>query len=286
MRRQATQCNIHTYAAFLVIGALLIYNIRVDAYTIKIDAFEGPFELLFHLIEKNKFDINDIPISQIADQYLDYVTAMQEMDLDAASEFLVMASTLLHIKSRLMLPASRENGEEGEADPREELVISIMEYKKYKEASAALRDNAAYWSGARYRPADAHARAGGDRLIIPEQASLFDMDRSRLLTVYRGLIDANRRRHENVVAKVNKIVERDHVTMAKKVKEILSFLMRKPRFLFQKLFHPAVSSKLDIIVSFNALLELSQQNRITLRQKRQFGGLLVCLKNRKAIHTD
>jgi len=106
-----------------------------DACTIKLQNFEGPFDLLFYLIEKNQIDIYDIPILEITEQYLDYLNAMQELDLDIASEFLVMAATLLHIKSRMLLP-KREPlpGEETEsADPREELIIKLLEYKKYKE---------------------------------------------------------------------------------------------------------------------------------------------------------
>ncbi|MDR1060676.1 MAG: segregation/condensation protein A, partial [Clostridiales bacterium] len=118
----------------------------MEAYKIKIDAFEGPFDLLFHLIEKNKIDIYDIPVSLIADQYMDHIFAMQEMDLDVASEFLVMASTLLHIKSRLMLPTPAPAEGEGEdgADPREALVVSMIEYGKYKSLAAELKSNERY----------------------------------------------------------------------------------------------------------------------------------------------
>ena len=244
-----------------------------NAYTIKIDVFEGPFDLLFHLIEKNKVDIYDIPISLITDQYLDYVAAMREMDLEIASGFLVMASTLLHIKSRLLLPIERDGSEEDAEDPREALVISIIEYKKYKEFSASLRDNASYWGEARYRLAGNYEPDGGSPK--PEQLSLYDMDRGRLLSVYRDILEINRRRHENIVPKVRKILEREQFTLAKKVREIILYLSKKPRFLFQKLFNPAVASKLDIITGFTAVLELSRQGRLTLRQKKQFGGLLV-----------
>ena len=253
----------------------------MEAYTIKIDAFEGPFDLLFHLIEKNKFDIYDIPISLIADQYLDYVTAMQEMDLDIASEFLVMASTLMHIKSRLLLPVSHDEEEGDVADPRDELVVSILEYRKYKEFTASLREMGAYWGEARYRPAGVfEGAAGGEMPRNWQQQNLIDIDQGRLLSVYRGMLDTRRRSHENINSKVKKIIEREHVTMAKKVMEIISYLSRKPRFLFQKLYNAANSTKLEIIVGFNALLELSLQNRVTLRQKKQFGGLLV-INNRQ-----
>jgi segregation and condensation protein A len=256
----------------------------MSAYTIKIEAFEGPFDLLFHLIEKNKFDIYDIPISLIADQYLDYIAEMHEMDLEVASEFLVMVSTLLHIKSRLLLPAPSCDEAEDGADPKEQLIANMLEYKRYKEFSASLRGKAAYWGEAHYRLAgyDAYDAEHSSLRKNVEQLSLFDMDRGRLISIYRGLLESRKKRHDNVDVTVKRIVERDRVTMAKKVRQILGYLLLKPRFLFQKLFNPKISTKMDIIMGFTALLELTQQNRVALRQKRQFGGLLVSRKERKA----
>ena len=256
----------------------------MEKYTVKIDAFEGPFDLLFHLIEKNKIDIYDIPISLITDQYLDYIERMQVMDLEVASEFLVMASTLLHIKSRMLLPAPPgDDGTDEAADPRDELVVSMLEYRKYKEFTKSLRDNQSYWGDAYYRPAGATEPDGDIKAHLgAEQLTLFDMDRNRLLTVYRGLLESNRRRHENIDGKINKIIEREQITLSLKIKEIISYLSIKPRFLFQKLFNPAKVSKLNIITAFIALLELTQQNRLNLRQKKLFGALLVSRKERKA----
>ena len=108
------------------------------ACTIKIQNFEGPFDLLFHLIEKNKINIYDIPINEITDQYMDYLFKMQELDMEVASEFLVMAATLLHIKSRLLLPNPRQDEKE-EIDPREELVLKLVEYKRYKRFTEILK---------------------------------------------------------------------------------------------------------------------------------------------------
>ena len=120
------------------------------ACTIKIQNFEGPFDLLFHLIEKNQVSIYDIPINEITDQYMDYLFAMKEMDLEIASEFLVMAATLLHIKSRMLLPDRKEKQEE-DIDPREELILKLVEYKKYKEFSAALKIRESEWEKVYYK---------------------------------------------------------------------------------------------------------------------------------------
>jgi segregation and condensation protein A len=254
----------------------------METYIVKIDAFEGPFDLLFHLIEKNKIDIYDIPISLITDQYLDYIDRMHVMDLDTASEFLVMASTLLHIKSRLLLPAPAPGDlEEDVKDPRDELVISMIEYKKYKEFTKSLRENQAYWGDAYYRPAgDGEPDENVKAHIGADQLSLFDMDKNKFLTVYRNLIETNRRKRENVDGKINKIIEREHITLTLKIKEILNFLIEKPRFLFQKLYNPAHISKRNIITAFIALLELTHQNLLTLRQKKLYGALLVSRKEK------
>ena len=120
-------------------------SVLTNACKIKIDNFEGPFDLLFHLIEKNQFNIYDIPINAITDQYMEYLFAMQEMDLEIASEFLVMASTLLHIKSKMLLPSRKEEDQQ-EADPREELVLKLLEYRKYKDFSNVLREREKEWS--------------------------------------------------------------------------------------------------------------------------------------------
>ncbi|NTV91127.1 MAG: segregation/condensation protein A, partial [Clostridiales bacterium] len=108
-------------------------SVLTKACTIRIQNFEGPFDLLFHLIEENKVNIYDIPINIITDQYMEYLFAMQELDMEVASEFLLMASTLLHIKSRMLLPQKKEASPEDEIDPREELVMRLLEYRKYKE---------------------------------------------------------------------------------------------------------------------------------------------------------
>ena len=255
--------------------------------TVKIDAFEGPFDLLFHLIEKNKLDIYDIPISLITDQYLDFINKMNVMDLDATSEFLVMASTLLHIKSRMLLPVD-DGGEEDAQDPRNELVVSMLEYKRYKDFTASLREKAAYWADACYRPAGldyapANAADENERLYLNiSQPTLYDMDGNRLLSVYRNLLKLDRMRHEQVEGKVNKIIGREHITLALKIKEIAGYLAHKRRFLFQKIFNPANTPRLGVIVAFTAVLELSQQNLLSLRQKRLFGGLLVSRRESKA----
>jgi chromatin segregation and condensation protein Rec8/ScpA/Scc1 (kleisin family) len=322
----------------------------MEAYKIKIDAFEGPFDLLFHLIEKNKIDIYDIPVSLIADQYMDYIFSMQEMDLEIASEFLVMASTLLHIKSRLMLPAPITPGEEAqdEADMRENLIISLIEYRKYKEFTRTLRANEQYWRDAFFRDVAAkwpdagfapaapggtygigagetydpsgygyeHAFSGlaggnaggatdadsadgandagdvgdadgandagdaGDTndagdADSADGANASRFDRDMLIEAYRRLLDRSRRKMNDVNSKVGKIIEREKVPLIFKIREILLLLKAKPRFLFQRAFDQNKRSKLDVVTAFFAVLELTKQNRLRLRQDKIFGDITV-----------
>ena len=155
------------------------------ACKIKINNFEGPFDLLFHLIEKNQFNIYDIPINTITDQYMDYLFAMQEMDLEIASEFLVMASTLLHIKSKMLLP-SRKEEQEQEEDPREELVLRLLEYRKYKDFSNVLREREKEWSKVCWKLPEVITLAQKDEIVemIPDE----------LKRVYTELLERNRKR--------------------------------------------------------------------------------------------
>ena len=258
------------------------YKTGAGSYHVKLEAFEGPFDLLFHLIEKNKIDIYDIPISSLADQYMDYILSMQEMDLEVTGSFLVMASTLLHIKSRLMLPAPAAEGD-GEGDPREDLVISIIEYKKYKDFTETLRGESRHWALAFYRPAklwDASAELGAAWRAAADAAAaaleVADIDPDRLAQTYRALAEANRKKMaQDVGERVGKIVERDKAPVSNKIREIVRWLARKRGFLFQKAFPWRSGGSQDIISAFMAVLELSRQNRLRIRQKKLFGGIFV-----------
>jgi segregation and condensation protein A len=292
----------------------------MEAYRIKIDAFEGPFDLLFHLIEKNKIDIYDIPVSVIADQYMEHIFAMQEMDLDIASEFLVMASTLLHIKTRLMLPpiAPQDGESEDESDPRDELVISILEYRRYKSLAADLKSNELYWRSAYFRDsaaepgainlgfgagaamdsgmggagapedfsAGAAARAAfgmgaGSQLSFLPDAGEQPYDRDKLAAAYRRLLERNRQKMNAAALRAGSVVEREKVPLIFKIREVLRLLKEKPQFIFQSAFDIAERTRLDVVTAFIAILELSKQERVSLRQRKLFGGLMVCRKEAK-----
>src|SRR2546426_2041809 len=130
-------------------------DVAEDSYRIRLDEFEGPLDLLLHLIKKNEINIYDIPIALITKQYLDYISTMKSLNLVVAGEFLVMAATLIHIKSRVLLPVEADGDEEDEAgeDPRAELVRRLLEYKQFKEAAGDLVQRGQQWRGGFCRPA-------------------------------------------------------------------------------------------------------------------------------------
>jgi segregation and condensation protein A len=161
-----------------------------DAYQVKLDAFEGPLDLLLHLIRKNELNIYDIPIALITEQYLGYITLMQDLNLDVAGEFLVMASTLIHIKSRTLLPRPDPAQEEGaEEDPREALVRRLLEHQKYKAAAELLHERETLRSAQYMRPDERVAEAAGEGYEPELEVDLFS-----LLAAFKGVLERASRR--------------------------------------------------------------------------------------------
>lgn len=236
------------------------------ACTIKIDNFEGPFDLLFHLIEKNKVSIYDIPINEITDQYMDYLFSMQEMDLEIASEFLVMAATLLHIKSRMLLPDPREKEEE-ETDPREELVTRLVEYRKYKDFSRILKEREAEWKKLFYKLPDV--------VEIKREDEILELSPEKFKRVYEELLSRNRKKVNHRAVEMDKIIQHEKVTLRSKVKEIAKILLNKTFFVFSDIFSLKRRSKAEVVTGFLAILELSKSKRVTIKQKSLKSEILV-----------
>lgn len=233
------------------------------ALEVKLEAFEGPLDLLLHLIEKNKVDIYDIPIVEITEQYLDYIRQMDTEDMNVMSEFLVMAATLLDIKCRMLLP--REVSEEGEEeDPRAELVQKLLEYKMYKYMSYELRDMQLDAGQSFYRGA-----------VIPEEVAAFrpPVDYEQLLgdTTLCGLHEIFKsvvRRQEDKVDPVRSgfgKIEKDEISLEEKTGHIQSFIRSHRRFSFRELLERQ-HSKMDVIVTFLVVLELMRVGKITVEQ--------------------
>lgn len=240
----------------------------------KLETFEGPLDLLLHLIEKAEIDIRDISISEITDQYLAYLAAMQELELDITSEFLVMAATLLSIKSRELLPkppvperTDAGDGEEEEADPREELIRKLIEYRKYKAIAAELRERERERSLVFTRePADLTPYLSAASVNPVEGLGPAD-----LLRAYRKVMRRLADRHR-VAA-----IKRYEVTVKDRIRQLVQVLRSSPdnrQRLFSQLLGDRPSRQ-EIIVTFLALLELMKRKWIVCHQSRRFADILV-----------
>jgi segregation and condensation protein A len=237
------------------------------ACTIKIQNFEGPFDLLFHLIEKNQINIYDIPINEITDQYMDYLFAMQELDLEIASEFLVMAATLLHIKSRMLLPERKEKQEE-EIDPREELVLKLVEYKKYKEFSLVLKQREMEWSKLYYKYPEVIEHMHRDEIL--------ELSSDELKRVMLNLLEQNRKKYNRNTTGMTQILQREKVSLKSKMADVIKALYNKASIAFSELFSLKSKSKVEVVTGFLAILELSKLNKLKLEQKKQFADIKIC----------
>lgn len=231
-------------------------------YQVRIENFEGPLDLLLHLIKKNEINICDIPIAMIAQQYLEYIEAMKELNLTVAGEFLVMAATLLQIKSKLLLPVDETaDDEEDGPDPREELVQRLLEYKTYKEAARRLDDQEKMWREIFSRDQGPTAPIETDETLL-ENVSLFD-----LVDALKGVLD----RHPG-----KQLIEimPDHLTVRERMNVILEMLEGKDSVSFMDLFDQSCH-RLVVIVTFLAMLELIRLRVARVFQAETFGPILV-----------
>lgn len=231
-------------------------------YQVRIENFEGPLDLLLHLIKKNEINIYDIPIAMIAQQYLEYVEAMNELNLSVAGEFLVMAATLLQIKSKMLLPADEaaEDEEDG-PDPREELVRRLLEYKAYKEAARQLDGQEKLWREIFSREPGPPEPVESDETLM-ENVSLFD-----LVEALKGIMDRNPGK------KLIEIIP-DNLTVRERMNMILERLEGKDSVSFVSLFEESCH-RLVVIVTFLAMLELMRLRVARIFQAETFGPILV-----------
>ncbi|MBI3607328.1 MAG: segregation/condensation protein A [Nitrospirae bacterium] len=234
------------------------------AYEVKLPVFEGPLDLLLHLIREHRIDIYDIPITLITQQYLDYLELMTELNLSVAGEFLVMAATLLHIKSRTLLPREEhaESGEEGE-DPREELVRRLVEYQSYKEAAVALEEREAHWR-------DVFRREQEPLEVEPEELQLGEISLFDLLTALRGVLE--RAPDQSIMEiTIEALTVRDRMTQ---ILERLDRLDDEEELSFESLFD-ADGSRIAVIVTFLAVLELVKIQVLGLQQAEARGTIAI-----------
>jgi segregation and condensation protein A len=237
---------------------------EAEGYTVRLEMFEGPLDLLLHLIKKNRLIITDIPIALITEQYLEYLKLMKVLNLDVAGEYLLMAATLLHIKSKMLLPASSgEEGEEIETDPRAELVRRLLEYQQYKEAALELED----------RPLldrNVFTRFVSQETEETEEEERVDVSLFELLEAFRKVLDR---------AKLQTFhdVTLEPITVEEKIREVLSLLQKENRSMAFHTFFPDQASRATVVVTFLAVLELVKMKAIRIFQASAFETIRLSL---------
>lgn len=238
----------------------------------KLQVFEGPLDLLLHLIEKNKVSIYDIPIVEITNQYLDYVSQMERSDMDTMSEFLVMAATLIRIKAKMLLPKEPKEEEEF-VDPRQELVERLIEYKKYKYAAMELKDMEIDAGRALYRKKDIPEEIETYEEVIDPADILsgMDIDLAGLNRIFQDVMKRMTDKVDPVRSKFGRI-EKEKISVEDKMNHIRERMRGLSGIHFRSLLE-AQTSKFDIVVTFLAVLELMKIGSIAARQEKQFGEI-------------
>ena len=238
--------------------------LETNKYAIKIDNFEGPLDLLCHLIDKNKMDIYDIKINEIADQYIEYLNHMEEMNLDIASEFVIMASTLIYLKSKSLLP--KQDVEEEELT-EEELIQRIIEYKKYKEIIKKLKvnyeENSKIYLGTR------------ENIELPKQEIEKEYEKDLIPNLYKSLLQKKEEKINKNAENIEKIAITDNYTVTSKVKEMFKALIKNNKFVFNKLFSIKEHNKQEVVTAFSGLLEMSKRDKVNTTQEDLFKDIIV-----------
>ncbi len=246
-----------------------VLTLKTNKYAIKLENFEGPLDLLCHLIDKNKMDIYDIKIAEITDQYIEYINKAEEMNLDITSEFLVMASTLLFIKSKGLLPKQDQEVEELTED---QLIARIIEYKKYKEIATKLKENYIKFSNRIFKLPE--------KIELPKQKLEKEYTKDVIPEIYDKIIQKNKNKINQNAENIKKIAITDTYTVSSKVKEMFKELLKKPKFVFNKLYTLSKCNKVEIVTAFTGLLELTRRDKVITTQEELFGDIIV-EKNKK-----
>lgn len=247
----------------------------MEQLKVKLEVFEGPLELLLHLIEKNKVDIYDIPIVEITEQYLAYVRAMETEDMNVMSDFLVMAATLLDIKCKTLLP-KQENEEGEEEDPRTELVEQLLQYKLYKYMSYELKDRQMDAQQTLYKRATLPKEVEEYRPPIDYEELLGDMTLPRLYSVFESIVKRQEDRIDPIRNQFGKI-EKDEVNLDEKQHYIEMYLYEHGKADFKALLEQG-NSRMEVIVTFLVILELMKLGKISVEQEDTFDVIHIVWK--------
>jgi segregation and condensation protein A len=234
----------------------------LDGYPVRLENFEGPLDLLLHLIKKHEVNVYDIPITLIARQYLDYLDLMRDLDLDIAGEFLVMAATLIHIKSRMLLPRAAPEQEDPQEDPREVLVQRLLEHQRYKAAAELLHERETVRSAQWSRPDERVAPIAGEE-YEPE----LDVDLFSLLSAFKAVVE--RARHRPQVD-----VPGAQISIEQRIAQLLDRLSDAEACGFEELFVDT-ATRADLVVTFLALLEMIRLRLVRVFQSGPFGAIRV-----------
>lgn len=241
-----------------------VLALETNKYAIKIENFEGPLDLLLHLIDKNKMDICDIKISDITEQYIDYINKMEEMNLIITSEFAIMASNLLYLKTKRLIP-KHENGEEEITE--EELIKRIIEYKKYKEITQKLKDNFEEFSKRYYKIAE--------KIELPKQGLEETYENGIIEKIYKELLHKSEEKINVNARNIEKIALVDTYTVHEKVKEMFKILLHSSNFVFNRIYALREHNKQEVVTAFSGLLELSRRSKVITEQEKTFGDIKV-----------
>jgi len=233
-----------------------------DAYTVTLDGFTGPLDLLIHLIKRNEVNIYDIPVALITAQYLEYLEIIKELNLDVAGDFLVMAATLIHIKSRMLLPRPDPSQEDPEEDPRDALVHRLLEYQRFKAAAGLLHEREEWRSAQWQRPDDRVASLAGEDAEPEVEVDLFS-----LMAAFKAVLDRVKQRPTVRIPGAQLSIEA-------RIQQLLARLSETEACGFEDLFEDA-STRQDLIVTFLALLEMIRTRLVKVFQAGMFGAIRV-----------
>lgn len=247
-----------------------ILALETTKYDLKLDNFEGPLDLLVYLIDRNKMDIYEVRISDITDQYINYLKEQEKLNLEIASEFVVMASTLVLLKSKSLLPKDVED----EAElTEEELLRRIIEYKKYKEISKLFKENINEFSKRFYKLPEV--------IELPKQKIEKEFKPEDIIEKYSDLIEKNKNKKNENAKNIEKIAIHETFTVADKVKDIFRELSRRPKFVFNSLFKLSERPKAEVVTAFSGVLELSRRSKVNTEQEKLFGDIIVSKRKKE-----
>ena len=238
----------------------------------KLQVFEGPLDLLLHLLDKNKVSIYDIPIVEITNQYMDYIRQMQKHDLNIVSEFMVMAATLLDIKSKMLLPAE-ESEEQDEEDPRAELVQQLLEYKLYKCMAFELKDRQVDAQRVFYKEPTVPDEVLAYQPPVDTKELVADLTLNQLNDIFKSVLKRQKDKIDPIRSKFGEI-RKEEVSLEDKMGYLSEYAGQHKNFSFRQLLEKQ-SSKMEVIVTFLAILELMKSGKILISQEHTFDDILI-----------